>query len=114
VKRNERDAALIGRLFAEVGNGHLSEAYVHEGRIMIDGVQRGRHIWVNETNVIADPLIHECLHRMFPKWREAYVRRTTSYLLNRLSHEEVIQLVEIYQQRKKRRKRIFDLRKEDG
>jgi hypothetical protein len=110
VKRTAQDFALIGTVFAEVGRGRITTTFIKDGQTMTDGFYNGAgHIYVNETNSIADTVIHECLHRAFPKWSESYVRRTTTYLMRRLSNEEVLTLMEIYRKRAKKRKRPVDV-----
>jgi hypothetical protein len=106
VKRTARDMALIGRVFAEVGSGRITQAFIKDGRNLTDGFYNGNgHIYINEDHQTADTVIHEVLHRMHPQWTENYVRRTTSYLRRRMSDEEIIALVGEYRKRAKKRKR---------
>jgi hypothetical protein len=49
-------------------------------------------------------VIHECLHRIRPSWCESYVRRTTTWLLRRLSDEQIQQIYTEYTKRVKRRR----------
>lgn len=106
MKRTARDFALIGKVFAEVGSGRITTAFIRDGRSLTDGYYSGDgHIYINEDHQTADTLIHECLHRAYPAWSEAYVRRTTSYLRRRMSDEEVMALVNEYRKRARRRKK---------
>lgn len=105
MKRTARDFALIGKVFAEVGSGRITTAFIRDGHNLTDGVYRDGHIYINEDHQTADTLIHECLHRAFPSWTEGYVRRTTTYLRRRMSDEEVMALVEEYRTRARKRKR---------
>lgn len=109
MKRTARDFALIGKVFAEVGAGRITSAFIRDGRSLTDGVYTGSHIYINEDHQTADTLIHECLHRAFPSWGESYVRRTTSYLRRRMSDEEVIALVGEYRKRAKKRRRPVEI-----
>ena len=104
-KRTPRDYALIGQVWAELGSGRITEAFIRDGRNMTDGVTWGRHIWVNPAHQTADTVIHECLHRMHPSWTEAYVRRTTTYIRRRMGDDEVIALVDEFNKRARKRKR---------
>lgn len=113
MKRTARDFALIGTVFAEVGRGRITTAFLKDGRNMTDGFYNGTgHIYINEVHSIADTIVHECLHRAYPDWHENYVRRTTSYLMRRISDEEAQTLVDVYRQRTRKRKRPKDVEAE--
>jgi hypothetical protein len=106
MKRTARDFALIGKVFAEVGRGRITTAFIKDGSSLTDGYYNGDgHIYINEDHQTADTVIHECLHRMNPGWSENYVRRTTSYLRRRMSDEEIIALVGEYRKHARKRKR---------
>jgi hypothetical protein len=106
VKRKARDFALIGSVFAEVGRGRITTTFIKDGKDLTDGLYNGNgHIYINEDHQTADTLIHECLHRANPKWSEAYVRRTTTYIRRRMSDEEVMVLIGVYRKRARRRKK---------
>ena len=49
-------------------------------------------IVINPMIDVVDTVIHECLHRMRPKWGEARVRRKTAELMADLSHKELEQV----------------------
>ena len=51
-----------------------------------------------------DTLIHELLHRLYPEWSENYVRNRTSFLMKRLSTDEVAVIHDEYNKRKKGRR----------
>ena len=105
MKRKPRDFALIGQVWAEIGAGRITEAFIKDGRMLTDGYYNGNgHITVNPQHQIVDTVIHECLHRAFPKWTESYVRRTTTYLRRRMSDEEVQAMYSEYKKRAKTRK----------
>jgi hypothetical protein len=108
-RRTARDFALIGRVFAEIGAGKITTAFLRDGRSLTDGVFTGSRIYINEDHQTADTVIHECLHRAFPQWGEQYVRRTTSYLRRRMSDDEIMALVEEYRKRTRRRKRPLQI-----
>jgi hypothetical protein len=104
-RRTARDFALIGRVFAEIGAGKITTAFLRDKLSITDGIFIGSRIYINEDHQTADTVIHECLHRAFPAWSERYVRRTTSYLRRRMSDDEIMALVEEYRKRTRRRKR---------
>jgi hypothetical protein len=104
-RRTARDFALIGTVFAELGRGRITTTFIRDKGYVTDGLTDGRHIWINEDHQTADSVIHECVHRAFPKWSESYVRRTTTYIRRRMSDDEIMTLVAIYRKRATRRKK---------
>lgn len=111
--RTAADFALIGKVFAEVGAGRITRTFIKDGKSLTDGYYNGNgHIYINEIHQTADTVIHECLHRAHPQWSEAYVRRTTTYLLRRMSDEETMALVNEYRKRARTRKRPMEIRED--
>lgn len=105
MKRTARDWALLGRVWAELGAGRVTEAFIRDGRNLTDGYYNGSgHVTVNPAHQTVDTLIHELLHRLHPQWSEAYVRRTTTYLRRRMSDEEVQAMYAEFEKRKRKRK----------
>lgn len=101
--------ALMVRVLTEIGKGQIHEDWIDgEPHEYVKGLQEGRHIWVNPAVDVVDTVIHECLHRLEPSWSERYIRNRTSFLLKRLSSEQIQQLYEEYERirtRKKKRKK---------
>lgn len=104
-RRRDSRPALLVRVLTEIGRGHISEGYIRDKDVFIHGETYGRHIRINPAVATCDTLIHEALHRLEPAWSEVYVRRTTTYLLRRMSDEQVEALYEAYQQIAKRRRK---------
>ena len=105
MKRSARDFALIGRVWAELGAGRITEAFIRDGRNFTDGYYDGHgRITINPAHQTVDSVIHECLHRAFPSWSESYVRRTTTYVRKRMSDEEIQAMYAEYQKRARKRK----------
>ena len=106
MKRTPRDFILLGRIWAELGSGRITEAFVQgDKHEYVHGSCEGQRITINPMHATVDTLIHECLHRLFPAWTEIGVRRATTRLRARLSDEEVQALHEEYQRRAKKRRR---------
>lgn len=106
MKRTARDFALMGRIWAELGAGQITEAFIADGRMLTDGWYNGSgHITVNPQHQVVDTVIHECLHRAFPDWSERGVRQTTTYLRRRMSDEEIQAMYAEFQRRARKRKR---------
>lgn len=95
---------LLLRVMAEIGAGRITEAYIHDPGLMTEGVTEGKWITVNPAHAIVDVILHEALHRAFPRWSERTVRQKTSYLCRRLSDAEVQTIYQEYQRRKRTRK----------
>jgi len=94
------------RLWAALGSARFTEDWIDDTTHFVDGYTEGRgHIWINPAPAMADTIIHELLHTMQPAWSEAYVRRTTTYLLRRMTDAEIRQFYEEYLTRRKRRTR---------
>lgn len=96
---------LLGRVWAELGSGRITEAYIpSEKRYFVEGEINGQHITVNPAPSVVDSAIHEILHRLNPGWDERYVRRTTTFLLRRMSDDEIQAMYEEFQRRARKRK----------
>lgn len=103
-KRSSKPALLI-RVLTEIGKGRITEGFIHDKREFVEGITDGTWIKVNPAISVCDTLIHEALHRLEPGWNENYVRRTTTFLLRRMSDEQIAQLFEEYKRLTKRRSR---------
>lgn len=97
---------LMVSVWAEIGAGRISEAFIQDKNpdAYVDGVCEGSEITVNPVHQTVDTLVHEVLHRLYPQWKENYVRRTTSLLRNQMTDEETVRLYNEYQKRVKRLK----------
>lgn len=106
MKKSPRDWALLGTVWAELGSGRITEAFIKDGTNFTDGFYDGNgRITINPAHQTVDTVIHECLHRAFPAWSERYVRRTTSYLRRRMSDEEIQAMYAEYSKRARKRRR---------
>lgn len=116
--KKDAHRALLVKVFCELGRGDVWEEFIPSTKTeYVDGlttrlvvrrkdtgkaVYDRTHVTVNPVRSTLDTLVHELLHRLFPKWKENYVRRTTSYLLKRMSDEELQVLYGEYQKRAKK------------
>ncbi len=99
---------LMVRVWAELGAGGITEDIGLCSDVpgeRLHGVKCGRHIWINPLWGTVDTLVHELLHRLHPEWSENYVRRTTSYLMGRMTDAEALAFYDEYQKRAKKPKR---------
>jgi len=98
---------LLVRVCVELGRGHIREDWIEDKREFVDGYIEGGTITVNPVPATVDTVIHEILHRLFPEWKEPYVRNRTTYLLRRMSDAEIRAFYTEYQQAVTRqRKRV--------
>lgn len=107
--KKQRDyAPLLLRVCAELGAGRISEAFIHDPGFQTDGLtdEASQHITINPQHQTVDTVIHEILHRLYPAWSEVYVRRTTSWLRNRMTEQDVQTVYAEYQKRVKKRKSV--------
>jgi hypothetical protein len=99
---SEKRPLLLLRVLAELGAGGIREAFIpSEKEFFVDGETEGRSITINPVPEVVDTVIHELLHRLFPHWSERYIKNRTSYLMKRMTDEEVQLLYDEYQRRKK-------------
>lgn len=92
---------LLLRVLAELGAGRIHEAFIPSERdYYVDGEMEGRKIVINPIPEIVDTIIHELLHRLYPRWSERYIKNRTTYLMRRMTDDEVQVLYEEYQKRK--------------
>lgn len=105
MSRRHAKPALLVRVLTEIGKGRITEGFIHDKHEFVEGITDGHWITVNPAISVCDTLIHEVLHRLEPEWSENYVRRTTTFLLRRMSNEQVAQLYEEYKSLTKKRRR---------
>lgn len=89
----------LTEIFTELGSGKLVASFIHDPGYATEGMVTDGYIVVNGYHALCNIIIHECLHRAHPDWSETYVRRTTTWLQNRLSDDDVIAVVQSFQKR---------------
>jgi hypothetical protein len=102
--RRPKGNALLVEVLADFGSGRIAEKFIRDGQWFVHGETCGRDITINPAIGVVDTLLHECLHRIRPNWCENYIRRTTTWLMRRMSDEQIQQIFEEYNKRVKRRK----------
>jgi hypothetical protein len=105
-KRNTRREPLMVRVWAELGAGRIREGWISDPGAFVAGqCEATGHITINPMIDVVDTLLHEILHRLYPAWSEAYVKRTTTYLLRRMTDGEIQTFYAEYERRVRRKKR---------
>ena len=102
--RSRRDPLLV-RVWASLGATPIHEGWIHDDHMFVDGETDFRSITINPIPEVVNTLVHETLHVLFPQWSENYVRRTTTYLMRRMTSEEIQTYYDEYQKRVRRKKK---------
>lgn len=90
-----RDPLLL-EVAAAIGAGRIrfrsmasEDVFVH-GHTADDGL-----ITINPVPDVVDSAVHECLHRLRPKWSERAVKTKTTRLMKQLQDSEIDKLFEL-------------------
>lgn len=77
-------------LRAEFGRGKVFQAEIHSEGELVEGLYQPSNgaVYVDPVPNVVDTLIHELLHRRYPRWGEARVSKTAHQLVSAMSHEE--------------------------
>lgn len=103
----KRRPALLIEVLGALGALEINEAHIEGSPLeKIHGLQEGRRIWVNPAWSTVGTLLHEAIHALHPEWQESYVANRETFLLNRLSDEEVQQIYRLYQERARVGRRV--------
>lgn len=103
---------LIAEITEEMGKGQIFEAPIVGSKDHVEGLcnWESGDITVNPAPSVVDTLIHELLHRRFPKWSEERVRVETWRIIRTLSAADVQALHNKYKRIAKRRRKPVRLR----
>ena len=94
--RRDRPALLV-RVLLEIGKGRIEERWIADKDSFVHGECDGKTVTVNAAVDVVDTLLHEALHRLEPEWGEAYIRNRTTYLMRRMTDEQLQTLHAEYQ-----------------
>jgi hypothetical protein len=98
-------AELLAELHAEFRKGGINEAAIHSPKNVIYGFQLGSQVYVNPRPATVETLLHELLHRRYPRWGEARVRKESARLLACMSDADVGVWFRRYQRAARKHKR---------
>lgn len=103
---------LLAEITEEMGKGQIFEAPIVGSKDHVEGLcnWESGDITVNPAPSVVDTLIHELLHRRFPKWSEERVRVETWRIIRTLSAADVQVLHHKYKRIAKRRRKPVRLR----
>lgn len=97
----KKSSPLVGRVWAELGRGRIRETYIEDRTQYVDGLIEGNEIWINPAPAVVETVIHELLHRMYPDWSERYVANRTTFVMRRMTDQDVQAFYQEYQRVKR-------------
>lgn len=65
----------------ELLRGRVYECSLRSSEFQMDGLQSGESVYIDPRPAILETLIHELLHRRFPRWGERKVEREARWLV---------------------------------
>lgn len=81
----------LDELRAELDRGRIFECSLRDRRFVIDGLQDGENIYIDPRPAILETLIHELLHRRYPRLGERRVLAESRRLLLRMTEQQKAQ-----------------------
>lgn len=96
-------------VWAQAGSARIEEGWIEAKDEFVAGLCEAGYratITLNPTFETTMTFVHEALHAIHPEWSESYVRRTTTYLIRRMSNEEIQRLYAVVQRRKRVRTKV--------
>ncbi len=100
----DRYIALHCELTEEMSRGGIIEAVIEAPGEHVSGICEGQSIVINPVPEVVDTLLHELLHRRFPRWGEKRVRATTARLMYYMDSATMRQWYRRYNRAKRTRK----------
>ena len=94
--------ALLKELRHECAKGHIVEAKLVDPSQHLHGLSDGTRVYVDPRPSIVETLLHELLHRRYPKWSERRVDRQARALLSSLTTRQLNGRYRRYQESVKR------------
>ena len=92
---------LLKGLRAELKKGDIVEAPIRGKGWHIDGLCHNGKVYVDPAPTIAEILMHELLHRRFPRWGEKRVEKTANRLLRSMNSRQAAWWARQYERRKR-------------
>lgn len=105
-------ARMLRVVLAEMAKGHIYERPIVGSKSHIEGLCNfeSGEVSVNPAPSVVDTLIHELLHRRFPRWSETRVREETWRVMRKLSPDDVQALHRKYKRIVKRQRKPVSLK----
>ena len=106
---------LVESITDELRKGLIFEAQIVGSNEHVEGLCRWdtQEIMVNPSVSVVDTLVHELLHRRFPKWSEDRVRAETWRVIRRMTTKDMADWYRKYKRLAKRKTKPVRLRASD-
>jgi hypothetical protein len=111
MSKPDKYADLERELAAELKRGGIVEAPLAQNGAHVHGICEGQEIVINPAPGVVDTLLHELLHRRYPRWSEQRVTKTAERMVFYMDAKEVRTWYRRYQRAK--RTRLQTVRLED-
>jgi hypothetical protein len=107
-----KTSVLLAAIAEEFQKGQIFEAPIVGSKEHIEGLCNfeSGDVTVNPAPSVVDTLIHELLHRSYPRWSEDRIRRETWRVMKQLSPADVQVWYRKYKRRAKRKRGPVRLR----
>ena len=92
----------------ELARGGIVEAPISAPGMHVSGFCDGETeiVCINPLPELADTIIHECLHRRWPRWGEKRVRAETRRVMTTMTDDDVARLVRRYRRLRHKRRAV--------
>lgn len=100
--------ALMAELRVEFAKGKVYQAEIHSDGELVEGLYQPSNgaVYVDPAPNVVDTLLHELLHRRYPRWGEKRVSDTARRLVTAMSDEERRLWYRAYRRVAKRRRPV--------
>lgn len=107
---------LLAAITEELGKGLIFEAPIVGSKDHIEGLcnWETQEVTVNPSVSVVDTLVHELLHRRFPRWSEDRVRMETWRVMKQFTPADVQVWYRKYKRMAKRKRGPVRLLKDEG
>ncbi len=102
-------SALLIQVLTELGHGRCWDGHITAPGEYVAGVCDGKDITIDSSYDRVGTVVHECLHRLKPEWKEQGVQRTVTRLIRALTDEQIHAIDTEWQKRSKKRKSVLVL-----
>ena len=103
-KKPKRYTDLEAELSREFTRGGISEATIAANGEHVHGLCEGQSIVINPAPAVVDTLVHELLHRRYPRWGEKRVWKTAERLVYYMDAKDIRRWFRRYQRVKQTRR----------
>jgi len=100
--------ATLDDVLAELARGGIIEAPISAPKMHVSGYcdRETKTVCVNPLPGLADTIIHELVHRRWPRWGEKRVYAETRRVMTTMSDDDVSRLVRRYRRLRHKRRAV--------